>query len=429
MDTQTPRPFSAGAIDPDFGHEGKVTLNFPNSPFSTVWGLTLTQDSKILVVGSAVGNQFIVGGLTGNGEIDSSFGRDGSIVGQFRGLPSVGRSIHALSDGKLLVTGTVIAADQLLPAVSRLLADGNFDPTFAQDGTFIFSPVKDEFAVETATFSPTLNHLRSGDGPATQSSVLPDGKIIISMPYASDYHGLLIRLTADGVLDSEFNGTGSVSFRYPDPSNLITYLKSFLVTVEGEIVVCGHAELNAGAGPLLRGLLACYDMNGRLDESFGIEGFAAVESTDNITVDDVVAVDDGHFVGVGARAGDQAPQAAIAFGTMADGNPDPGFNNGKINALKIASRSEWYSAATTSLTQSVVVTGIAFDKQYVNQGVIVGRYLKTGELDKQFGNGEGWTTLPPGLEPRLTLQTDGKVLITYQTADAPRACVISRLLG
>lgn len=46
----------------------------------------------------------------------------------------------------------------------------------------------------------------------------------------------------------------------------------------------------------------------------------------------------------------------------------------------------------------------------------MGRYLKTGGLDKQFGNGEGRTTLPPGLEPRLILQSDGKVLITYQTA-------------
>lgn len=118
----------------------------------------------------------------------------------------------------------------------------------------------------------------------------------------------------------------------------------------------------------MRGLLACYDINGRLDESFGIVGFAAVESTDNITVDDVVAVADGHFVGVGARAGELALQAAIAFATIGDGTTDPGFNNGKINALKLASRSEWYSAATTSSTQSVVVTGIAFDKQFVNQG-------------------------------------------------------------
>ena len=412
-----------GDVDTSFGDGGKVILSFPGGNFVSVWGMALTPEGKILAVGSTNTNSFIMGRLSRDGVIDTAFGDGGAVTGQFLGYPSVGRSIHALNDGKLLVTGTHIADDQVLPAASRLLSGGEFDSTFGDGGSFVFPPPGKSSDIAIT------DQAKTSSSASTQSVILPDGKILIG--HSLDDYGLLVRLTADGVLDTSFNNTGYATVRYPDDQTLITYMSAFRVTMKGEVILCGQAQL---ANNRFLGVLARYGADGRPDRSFGSEGsgFIGLEPAGRaLRVDDLVVDGSGNSVCVGTLGILGGQQAAITFGRIADGSPDPDFNNGEITEIDLPVWSEWYSAAMSPLANTVLMTGITFDENYVNQGMIVGRYLRTGQLDTDFGRGKGCVFLDPGQEPRLILQGESKVLLCCRMSlpDNTKGAAVMRLLN
>lgn len=422
MATQSKSGVALGDLDPSFGEQGRVLLDFPEARFNSVRGMNLTPTGKILVVGSTAPNDFIVGCLTEAGEIDRAFGQNGFMKGQFLKNASAGDSVTALDDGKILVSGTYFADDNALPAISRLLPDGEFDTTFANGGTFVFPPD----AISSGTGNGTdamLGPLRSGGSTGTRSTVLPDGKILISQTFISNSNpfGLLIRLTADGIPDTSFNGTGFTVVRYPHENIASTLVWSFMVTDRSEIIVCGQLQL---FGKSVQGLLVRYGANGRPDTRFGSEGtgFIALDIDQyGIRVDDTVAGHDGRFVGFGALAkSDVFEQAAIAFGRTREGTPDTRFNKGQIaSVIDLEVASEWYSAAMMMASNKLVATGITFDPDLEKEEILVGRYLGSGELDQEFGEGRGWVTVGKGLEPRLILQGDDKILVCYSHLERP----------
>ncbi|PHN17630.1 hypothetical protein [Pseudomonas sp. ICMP 561] len=426
--------FAVGDLDPSFGEQGRVLLDFPEARFNAVWGINLTPTGKILVVGQSDPNDFIVACFTEGGEIDRSFGQNGVMKGQFHKNISSGRSVTALDDGRILVSGIYYANGNALPAISRLMPDGRFDTTFANGGTFVFPP--DDISSATGNGNALiLDPTRSSTNTDTRSTVLPDGKILISQKFISDINpfGLLIRLTADGIPDSSFNGIGFTVVRYPHENIVLTDVYSFLVTDRSEIIVCGQLQLS---GKSIQGLLVRYGANGRPDTRFGSEGtgFIALDIDQyRIRVDDCVAGQDGRFVAFGTLAESGAvTQAAIAFGRTREGTPDTRFNTGLIaSVIDLQANSEWYSAAMMMASSKLVATGITFDDNFEKNQILVGRYLGSGELDKEFGGGDGWVKVGEGLEPRLILQDDNKILVCYSllVEPDPIKCYVIRLMN
>lgn len=416
MATQSKSGVALGDLDPSFGEQGKVLLDFPGARFKSVHGMNLTPAGKILVVGSTDPAEFIVGCLTETGEIDNSFGQNGLMKGKFQKHASVGGFVIPLSDGKILVGGSYSANDESLPAISRLLPDGNFDTAFANGGTFVFPP--DAIPSDTRNDTDvTPEPSRSEGSSGMRSTLLPDGRILMSQVNVSNRYkfGLLIRLTADGLLDSSFNGTGFTFVRYPHKNVSRTSVLSFMVTDRTEIIVCGQIEIE---GRSVQGLLARYGTNGRPDTRFGSEGtgFIALDVDPHlIRVDDIVEGQDGRFVGFGTLTNlETAKQGAIAFGRTREGTPDTRFNKGQIaSVIDLEVASEWYSAAMMMASNKFVATGIAHDSSLKKQEILVGRYLGSGELDNEFSDGRGWMTVGKGLEPRLILQSDNKILVCY----------------
>ncbi len=439
MTTQKNGTLAAGDIDQSFGDGGTVNLKFPTASFGSVWDLALTSDRKILAIGGTYDSEFIVARLTESGELDSSFGSagSGSVKGHFsKGNPSLGQSVGVLGDGKILVGGTYIKNDQVLPAANRFFSNGELDETFGQDGYFVLPPLTPS-AKKVANSDPISERRASSSTSSLRSSVLPDGKILIFHTMFGFGYGVLIRLTAEGVLDTSFNDTGYTIVRYPQA--IVTHLYSAITTSKGEIVVGGQIVL-PGKPPT--GMLARYGVDGRPDKRFGSDGTGFIEINAGeraLRVDDLVPGEADKFVGVGVVAElDGRKQAAMIFGRTANGLPDPSFNNGELTEFvdRIRNgRTEWYSAAATSTTDNIVVTGISFSisgNGNKNEGVLVARYLRTGTLDKAFGGGNGWVQLEPGFEPRLILQADGKMLVCYGLEMPPPLAsdpVITRLLN
>lgn len=416
-----------GDLDPSFGREGRVFLDFQDATFNAVHGLHAMPGGKILAVGTALNTSFIVGCLTENGEVDRSFGQNGSMIGKFATYTSIGDSVTALDDGKILVGGRCYTSNSVLPAVSRLLPGGEFDTTFANGGTFVFPPVSK--ASGEAAIDPSMpSQIQSSDSVGMQTKVLADGKILLSYRSTSDYKGLLIRLTADGIPDGSFNSTGFTTVHYPDPNTRFTEPYSFIVTAKNEIILCGRT------GTLEKpnySFLARFGENGRPDISFGSDGTGYIDvEIDHaaVIVSDITANQDGGLVAFGRMTDrDSGKISAIAFGLTPNGAPDTNFNNGQIVRMDRPFNNAWNAAAVSAATDKLIAIGVTLVEDPNLAEFIVGRYLRSGQLDKEFGRGKGWVTFDIGVSPGLILQNDEKILVRYNSLSGTSALV--RLLN
>lgn len=430
--------YTPGDIDLTFGLNGQAPLLFPNGEFTYVYRMEVSKE-RILVAGekngtSGAAGDFMIGCLSENGVVDLSFGRDGSITGNFNGYESRADSITVMEDGKLLIIGLYRnTTPYYLPAACRLLPSGELDDTFGIGGTFIF-PADALTARDKPEKASSLNHSESGND-ADGCAVLPDGKIMIYQALVRTGVGLIVRLNADGQLDDTFDGKGYLEVKYPGPKVLATTLHSLIVESDGRLLVGGQVNLDDSVD--IRGFVARLNTDGSPDTSFGQQetGFAEVDlKGETGKVSDLIKTSSGKIFGigfVGTLANFEIATKAMAFGMLPEGKADPDFNGGKPNTINLGMVSFWNSILASPRNDRIVASGYINDKNGRSPGVLVGRYLTTGEFDESFGNGKGWTILEPGILSTLAVQADGKVLVSYKLGDGAtpgKPCAITRLL-
>jgi uncharacterized delta-60 repeat protein len=337
--------------DPSFGDGGLVTVDFAGDLDQTA-NLVLQPDGKVVVAGSAYvddNNDLVVIRLNADGTPDPSFG-DGGLLEVDSGGWDRAQAIALQPDGKLLIVATLGAAVDLI----RIEPDGSLDPSFGTqgmvptgqtssgglalqpDGKILVAgsntvdPIRQSDAA-VARFLPTgVPDLTFGSGGSTildtgsspsQSqyeslgslAVLDDGSILaVGMHSVASYSApaptdtLMVRLTASGVLDTGFNGTG---WRVLRPTSDGSEGVAVLADSAGRAVVSMRPSLLARVLP-----------SGALDSSFGVGGVTA-----------------GPFLAVLAR--DQQGRIVAAGGGThyvvdrfsAQGQPDWSFNSGEFD--------------------------------------------------------------------------------------------------
>jgi uncharacterized delta-60 repeat protein len=109
---------SNGVLDTSFGNNGIVVSNYP-SWYSDV---ALQVDGKIILVGGYNADAFTVLRFLSNGTLDSSFGNNGFVDGNFGVISGYASSVLIQSDNKIVVTGAVPNPDNTLvcSAIIRL---------------------------------------------------------------------------------------------------------------------------------------------------------------------------------------------------------------------------------------------------------------------------------------------------------------------
>jgi uncharacterized delta-60 repeat protein len=118
-----------GALDPDFGGDGRVTLPGGGS----VSAVLVQPDRNIVVAGNANGSQMMtVTRLTPNGSPDTTFDGDGTATIDFGSLADLAAGAVLQPNGKIVVAGYTQAAEDV--AVARLNANGSPDTTFGAAG-------------------------------------------------------------------------------------------------------------------------------------------------------------------------------------------------------------------------------------------------------------------------------------------------------
>ncbi len=126
-----------GNLDGTFGTGGTLTLNGSR----VGEGIALSPDGKLVLVGSAglgigptTASQFLVQRLNADGTNDTTFGGTGSVVTSITGRGDAAFAVAIQQDGKVVVAGRASSQSNSNFAVTRYLANGALDTSFANAG-------------------------------------------------------------------------------------------------------------------------------------------------------------------------------------------------------------------------------------------------------------------------------------------------------
>lgn len=251
------------------------------------------------------------------------------------------------------------------------------------------------------------------DGGATAVVVGPAGRIIVAGKAwnGSDFDLALARYLPDGTLDPTFGGDGVVTSPVGPGDDVANAL---VRQPDGRLVVAGETAAAAGGSDVA---VVRYDPDGGLDSTFG--GGDGIVTTSLSSGDDtgnaLVLQPDGKLVVAGGANGGSA-FALVRY--KPGGNLDATFNgSGAVttefgagedvaNALVLQPDGKLVAAGSSAAPADLSVFGIP-------QTFALARYTSTGAPDTAFGTGGKLTTrigIGEDAAYALALQGDGKLV-------------------
>lgn len=296
-----------GSLDTSFNGDGKLTT-FLGITFDQANCVIIQSDGKILAAGfsqNGFQTDMALARYDTNGNLDSTFDTDGKVTTAIGIDDDEAKSIAIQSDGKILVAGV---ADSNI-AVARYNIDGSLDTTFDIDGVLTTS-VTSSFDTYTSI--------------ANSIAVQSDGKIVVAgsssyLPWPGtefDYF-TVVRYETNGNLDNSFDSDGIVITTVLHFDSEVA--KSVIIQSDSKILVAGEInDLISNFFALLR-----YNLNGTLDNTFGIDGKVLTTSIGAGSGNSIDIQSDGKIVAVGST---YYPSPSIDFALVR-------YNNDIINGI------------------------------------------------------------------------------------------------
>ncbi|MEO6392991.1 MAG: delta-60 repeat domain-containing protein [Pyrinomonadaceae bacterium] len=247
------RYLANGSLDQTFASGGIARVDFADR-VDLASGVALQSNGKIVVVGSTcVLNDnstcnFALTRLNPNGTRDltfGGFGQLGRVTTDFGGDLDEARKVNLQTDGRIVVVGRSLTSNGMVFAVARYNSDGTLDASFGGDGRATFA---------VGSFAD-----------AYDLAIQPDGKIIVVGGGEGNFRA--IRINLNGTIDSSFGPRGKVSI---DFSGKLDIASSVAIQSDGKIVIGGAAQ--PAVGNFFEAALVRLNANGTLDSSFDGDG-------------------------------------------------------------------------------------------------------------------------------------------------------------
>lgn len=248
-----------GSLDNSFGGGGMVFTDFSiagmGRALSDGNSIALQSDGKIVVSGTSNrdgSNNFAVARYNPDGSLDNGFGSEGKVVTGFgTGNEDSGRGVIVQPDGKIVVAGTSSSGTSSDFALARYNPDGSPDAGFGDGGKLV-----------THVGSGPYD---GGYGIAMQS----DGKILMAGYSDSGKSGnywnfAVLRYNRGGSLDSSFGSNGARVVDIGGNGNDVA--QSITVQQDGRIVAAGYSRIAGGDFDFS---LIRLTADGNLDTTFG----------------------------------------------------------------------------------------------------------------------------------------------------------------
>jgi uncharacterized delta-60 repeat protein len=303
--------------------------------------MAVLPDGKVLAAGNisaGTGLDFALNRYNADGTSDTTFGTNGKkAIDVGSGDSLYGALVQP--DGKIVLTGTSAYTNGSTYTLVRLNADGTFDTTFSGDGK--------------ATPAVTSGTLSLNGALAVQA----DGKILLGGHISTTtgaYDMTLLRFTADGNLDTSFNGTGSVTLRsdngFPRSINLVSVQK------DGKILALGNAQSDSQADHIM---IMRFLPDGSLDQTFGTKGMtdtAIPHATANSYAGaaNLLVQPDGKILLVGADGSTGGDFILVRYN--ADGSLDGTFSlpANTLDGNSVFAEPPWYLSPTPAVLDADV---------------------------------------------------------------------------
>jgi len=373
-----------------------------------------TKAAVALVTGALIASTLLVTspvrlsastGATGN--LDPTFDTDGWNTISGTGLWFEAASVVVQSSGKVVVAGARMNGFQFDPLIARFNADGSLDTSFGSDGTGI--------VVEPWPDGETIMEWVNRSGAAVDVALLSDDRIVVTSSPSGDNekHGIML-FTAEGVLDTSFDGDGRRKIASGGP-NMDVWTTAATVTSDDKIMIVGTSPDNSWD---YRMKVYRLNTDGSLDTSFNNDGMRNVSfpsSVDNLANAVVMSGDktvfggsaaaswSRHDMGVGQLTSDGRNDTAFASGTGRT-YVDFGFGDSDVRELLVQADGKIVAIGESQVfdnDDSVAVTRLNAD------GSLDTSFSGDGKFAHDFGNGDsyGWAG---------AIDEDGRIVIAGQ---------------
>jgi uncharacterized delta-60 repeat protein len=355
---------------------------------------TTVSGSSIFAVGfrapthdATADRELVLVKLDDQGALDTTFGNAGiaTLNAQVGGAGETWRGVAVQPGGKIVVSGTVedetVATDRDV-VVARFNADGTLDTNFAQAG---IRRLDLNTAIGTSGADSTWGLGVDGTGRiyvhAGQRTTTLDGN---SQPL-TDTDFVVVRLTADGDVDTDFGTAGSFAL---DIQRSSASVRGIHVFADGTSIAYGYAS-STSTGSTVQPVLYKLTADGDLDTSFASGGvFHEVVLAIQTEVYGIAVQPDGTIVtaGYGRQSGDTNDWISLRL-TAAGALDTSWGNQGKVlidptgtaigdncrNAIALPN-------GRTALVGSAGPTNMTSD-------AYIAILDSTGKLDTSFGTG------------------------------------------
>jgi uncharacterized delta-60 repeat protein len=367
---------TAGALDPSFGGDGKVTTNFTTGDDLALAVAVQPSDGKIVAAGGAPGSggRFAVARYSSDGNLDTSFSGDGKVTTNFTSGRDFAAGVAIQTDERIVAAGTANFNGDARFAVARYNPDGTLDTSFSGDGRV------------TTNLSPAFDGIY---GVVIQD----DGKIVVAGAAGSGGSFALARYNIDGTPDTSFSGDGMVTTSITSGYD---FADDVTIDPGDDRIVAGGAANFFGGDP--RFAVARYNTDGTLDTSFSGDGKVTTNFTSGDDFAFGVAIQGltGTIVAAG-RAGGSGGTFALAR-YLSDGTLDTTFGgDGKVTT-NFTSGYDYADDVAIQTDLKIVAAGAA-NTFRADSTFAVARYNTDGTLDTAFsGDGKVATNFTGGLD-------------------------------
>lgn len=383
-------------LDPSFNFNGKVINQSANEEIANA--VAVQSDGKIVVAGSvsktATFSRFILLRYNTDGSIDTNFGIDGRVETTISGTEDVINSILIQSDGKIVVGGTSWSDDTRYDyVIARYNSNGTLDNTFGNNGVVVFD-------------------VNGDDEKVNSIAIQDDGKIIAGG--FGVYNFMLLRLKADGSIDSTFgfNGVG-----FTDMKNGSDRIRALAIQSDGKIVAAGVSDAQNTDMSVVR-----YKTDGFPDSTFGTNGIVVNNQPNGAEQAYSVAVQsDGKIISLGTQ--DLNGKLGVyLIRYTANGTLDADYGVNGIVRVSFSDNEEAFSSVLQS-DGKLVVAGYSYISSDQSKDFLLLRFNQNGTLDDTFGSGGRINTdflnNDDDIAFGIARQTDGKLVAAGFTQGIP----------
>lgn len=263
-----------GSLDNSYDGDGIAVTAVPDI-HSSARAVLIQPDARIMAVGYTgfggfigVNTDILLARYQVNGQPDESFGADGVAVIEFGNASDMIFEMAAQADGKVIAAGFSFDSAFRNTTVARFNVDGSLDTGFGSGGSV----------------STSVSDLKGflADSFANEVIVQPDGKILVSADTYVQGKFVTIRYNGDGTPDNSF-GNGGVSTISLSPEGGHAWDMALLP--DGKIVIVGASGISA-----VEYLMIKLNADGTLDTSFGVDGKVLMSLNGRVNVISAVSI-------------------------------------------------------------------------------------------------------------------------------------------